>query len=46
MRFKRISIFMAGAVALLALSGCTGPKPIMHECGGNNCHFEKPESIV
>jgi hypothetical protein len=29
-------------VAALTLGACAGQKPLLPECGGNNCRHEKP----
>jgi hypothetical protein len=37
----RAKILLCLAVALM-LGACAGQKPQLPECGGNNCHYEKP----
>jgi hypothetical protein len=34
---RRVLIAMVSVVGLMMLAGCTGPRPLFDECGGNNC---------
>ena len=42
---RRVLIAIMSVVGLAMLAGCVAPRPLFHECGGNNCRNERDQDF-